>query len=257
MMLKASQFLVAVVAVASLVLASLEAQAQSVKNTGVMMDVLDYSDTGADLGNEGFWFANFGQSAPVSGEAVDSNDVNQLPSWLQPDFDPNSPEYSFGDLVTSSGGQPNWNILTLPDGTTGPSGSLIDPETDNNSNNTIPRIRLGAGAPNSFTIRYVVDNTANQHDPAGRIRGRAENASDTFSASDEYNPGPGAFNGEADVYSFLYRGWQPGDIIKLQLNSGVAGIDGGIAGFMIDIPEPTSLALCGLALLGIAGIRRR
>ena len=48
------------------------------------------------------------------------------------------------------------------------------------------------------------------------------------------------------------------DFIKLQLNSGVAGIDPGIAGLMFDvIPEPTSLSLVLGGLLAAMGFVRK
>ena len=258
MMSNRTSFLVACSLIAATALLVSPALAQkTISEFGITRDALDYSDAGLDIGNAGFWFANFGQSAPVSGEAVDSNHINQLPSWVLPVFDPNDPAYSFGDFVSSSGGQPNWNMLTLPDGTMGPSGSLVDPETDDNSNNTIPRLVLGADTPPSFLMHVVVDNTNNEHDPANRIRGRAE-GDPGFDEDFRYNTSPGDFNGEADVYTFRYDGWDVDDFIKIQLNSGVAGIDAGIAGLMFDvIPEPTSVVLAGLTVLAGLGWRRR
>ena len=40
----------------------------------------DYSDAGLDLGNFGFWFAQFDAVAPVSGAAIDNNDRDSLPA---------------------------------------------------------------------------------------------------------------------------------------------------------------------------------
>ena len=48
-----------------------------------------------------------------------------------------------------------------------------------------------------------------------------------------------------------YTGVSPGDQIKIQLNSGVAGESGSIAGLMFDvIPEPTSARFVGIGQLG-------
>jgi len=230
---------------------------KTISDGGVTFDTTDFSSLG--IGTAGFWFANFDATTPVDGAAVDSNDSNSLPSWILPEFDPNNADYSFGGLVTSSGGHTPWNFFTLPDGTNGLSGSLVDPETDNNSNNSVKKLLMGAGVPKSFLMHIVVDNTNNEHDPAGKIRARAESSDGLFDEKVTLNPGVAAFNGIADVYTFRYDGWEADDFIKIQLSSGVAGVDGGIAGVMFDvIPEPTSamLLLLGSLSLTLAGRRR-
>jgi hypothetical protein len=242
------------------VICAATAQAQkTITFKGVRQNVTDFSDAGLDIGNAGFWFAQFNASAPVTGAAVDDNDRNSLPAWVIPDFDPLSATYSFGDLVFSEGGDTAWNTLTLPDGETGLSGSLVDPETADNSNNTISELVLGAGTPLSFALHIVVDNTNGEHDPAGRIRARAE-GDPGFDEDDRVDPGVDAFNGIADVYTFRYDGWDVDDFLKLQLNSDVAGEAAGFAGIMFDVvPEPASglLALLGGMGLGVAAMRRR
>ena len=65
-------------------------------------------------------------------------------------------------------------------------------------------------------------------------------------------------NGSPDVYTFRYDGFASGDIIKLQLNSGVAGEQASIAGFMFDpVPEPASVAMAMVGGLGLARMARR
>jgi hypothetical protein len=67
-------------------------------------------------------------------------------------------------------------------------------------------------------------------------------------------------NGSPDVWSWVYTGFQSGDIIKLQLNSGVVGEQASIAGIMFDaVPEPSSglLLLIGVIGCGFARLRRR
>jgi hypothetical protein len=219
----------------------------------------NYSDAGLNVGNLGFWFANFNAPAPVSGAAIDSNARNSLPAWVT--VDP-TPDTTFAATATTKGGQPNWANLTLPDGSSGLSGAVVDSNTANNSNNTIRALALGAGTPSSFIFRVVTDNTAGEHDPASRLRARGERVG-VFDISGPNTPAGLAanMNSSPDVYSFRYDGFASGDIIKLQLNSGVVGEQASIAGFMFDVvPEPASgllLAMSGIGLTSAARRRRR
>lgn len=215
----------------------------------------DYSDAGLDLGNAGYLFFNFNASAPTTGP-VDQNVVNALPSWIGVDFDPLSPNYSFGQDVGeeafSKGGQTSWSTLTLPDGTSGLSGALVDPRATNNSNNTIKNLPVLSGAPAGFYLHVVTDNTNLEHDSANRIRAREDISDLDLRLRDP------SYDGSPDVYTFLYRGVQPGDVIKFQLNSGVDGEAPSIAGIMFDVvPEPASAALVALGALGLGLVRRR
>lgn len=255
MMLTKTRLAWGLLALMVLICAQPAAAEKIVLEGGIIRDVDNFSPAGIDLGKEGFWFANFDRLMAVSGEPVDSNDVNQFPSWILPDFDPMSPDYSFGDEV-SSAGDPLYDILRLPDGTTGASGSLVDAEADNNSNNTMKRLVLGQGVPSSFFMHVVVDNTNGEHDPGNRVRGRAESADGMISEDFRYNTSPSDFNGTADVYTFRYDNWEPGDFLKIQLNSGVDGIDPGFAGLMFDIPEPMGLSLVLLGLMAVGLVRR-
>jgi hypothetical protein len=220
-------------------------------------DATDYSATGVDLGWAGYIFFNWDQDSPSIGAAVDANVNNQLPSWVVPNFDTNDADYSFGDLVTSSGGIFQWNTLKLPGSEVGLSGSMIDPEADDNANNSIDQLWLGAGVPKSFLMHVVVDTTLGAHDPIKRLRARAESADGL--TDDDVKLENLTFNGIADVYTFRYDDWEAGDFIKVQLNSGVAGIDPGITGIMFDtiIPEPSSIVLLSLGAIGIGALRRR
>jgi len=236
------------------------AQAQSVTFIGSTTSS-DYSDAGLDLGNEGFWFANFGATVPVTGAAIDSNDRDSLPSWAS--INP-TPDTTFSGTATTSGGHTPWAFLTLPDGENGLSGAVVDSNTANNSNNTIRMLELGPGAPNRFYFHVVTDNTAGQHDPAGRLRARFEEAG-VFDVSGPNVPtGLAAnMNGSPDVYTWLYDSRPSGSnnaFIKLQLNSGNALEAASISGIMFDrIPEPSSAALLLLGALGsgCGRLRRR
>jgi hypothetical protein len=151
--------------------------------------------------------------------------------------------------------------LTLPDGEVGLSGAVVESNTANNSNNTIRALALGAGTPSKFRLYVVTDNTAGQHDPANRLRARGERTG-IFDISGPNAPAglAGSFNGTPDVWSWIYDGFQSGDIIKLQLNSGNAAEPASIAGIMFDaVPEPSSAVLLLVAAFGsgFARLRRR
>jgi hypothetical protein len=216
-------------------------------------DATNLGDSGLNLGNAGYWFAQFNAQAPITNAAVNNNDRNALPAWILPDFNSASANYSFSSTAYSRGGESSWNTLTLPNNETGLSGSLVDPSATNNSNNTIGKLLLGPGVPSSFLFRVVVDNAAGQILDANRIRARAQNPAGTVDLSNQQSPGAGGFNGTADVYTWRYDDWSAGDWIKLQLNSGTAGIPGGFAGVMFDyVPEPSSALLAGLCSVALS-----
>ena len=239
------------------------AVAETITFLGKTTDVTDYSPTGMNVGTAGFWFAQINQSAFVTNQLVDNNHVNQFPSWVLPNFNKADTTantgYSFclggsGDCY-SEGGDPNWNNLKLPNGVTGRSGALVDPSSANSSSNTVPQLLLGAGTPSDFLMHIVVDNenTTNLHRDGSRVEARGAFPAPTngTNVSNLVNPTVAGFNGTADVYTFRYTGWLPGEIIKIRLNSGVAGERGGIAGVMFDVvPEPTSMLLLVLGVIG-------
>jgi hypothetical protein len=231
------------------------AEAQSISFIGSTAGS-DYSDAGLNLGNAGFWFANFNSPVAVSGAPIDSNARNSLPSWVT--INP-APDTTFAATATTKGGQPNWATLALPDGSTGLSGAVVDSATANNSNNTIRSLALGAGTPSSFIFHVVTDNTAGEHDPATRLRARGER-SGVFDISGPNTPTglTANMNGSPDVYTWRYDGFTSGDIIKLQLNSGNAAEQASITGIMFDpIPEPASGLLFAVAMGTISAARRR
>jgi len=211
----------------------------------------DYSAAGLNIGQSGYLFFNFGQTADTGPLPVGDNRADALPSWIGVDYDPNSATYSFGQdagfEAFSQGGVSSWASLTLPDGTTGNSGAIIDPKADNNSNNTIKNLPILAGAPSSFLLHIVTDNTNLDHDPVNRIRAREDISG--FDAKTRNL----SFNSNPDVYTFRYDGVAVGDVIKVQLNSGVGGVSPSIAGIMFDVvPEPASAMMLLLGGLGLA-----
>jgi hypothetical protein len=112
------------------------------------------------------------------------------------------------------------------------SGSVVDEQAENNTNNTVNRIRLKAGVPDSFCMHVVTDNTDNAHDSQSIVvrGGRPDQGS--FDPQDSV---PAlAFDGATDVHTFRFDNFQAEDFIKIRLNSGVNGISPGFGGLMFD-----------------------
>jgi hypothetical protein len=245
------------------------AQAQkTIAFVGVQYDQTDFSNTGLNIGQAGYWFPQFNAASPVSNRPTNENDRNALPSWAPINFttDPADPTRTFSldnGGVKSEGGDPTWNPLKLPNGEMGLSGSVVDPQTVNNSNNTINKIVLTPGVagdplPQSFLLHIVVDNTNHEHDPVNRIRPRGEGPT-TSDTSVTLTPGSAAFNGIADVYTFRYTNWVANDFIKLQLSGAAPPATGaGFAGLMFDVvPEPSTCTLLVVGLFGLGSMSRR
>ncbi len=222
-------------------------------------DETDYSPSGLNLGKDGYLFFNFDASTDSGNDPVGDDRADTLPSWIGVEYDPIFAAYSFGtdpgQETYSRGGVTTWASITLPDGIApGLSGALVDPAADDNSDSAIYNLAILPGAPSSFWMHVVTDNTNLEHDSAGRIK-----AKDNVSG-EEARLNNLTFNGIPDVYSFLFKGVTAGDVLQVQLNSGVAGEDPSIAGIMFDVvPEPTSAALLllGGVFLGLADRRRR
>lgn len=242
--------------IAGLLLTATAADAGSVTFIGKSQDVTDFQAAG--LGSDGYWFAQFGAASPTTGAALSDNDRSAFPSWINI----GTPELfneSFDGAATSSGGFTAWNSFTLPNGEAGLSGSLVDPGSANNSNNSIDDLLLGVGAPSSFLFSVVIDNTNGAHDPTRRLRARLDPRTSGGTSGDvQLNLTSADFNGTADIYTFRYDGWAAGDAIRLQLNSGQTGRPAGFAGLLFDVvPEPSSATLSLIWLAGYASIGRR
>jgi hypothetical protein len=203
------------------------------------------------LGVLGYWFPQFNAPAPVTDRPTNENERNRLPPWAGPlvhlntVFDMNFPRRTFSQdgPCRSAGGFPEFNLFTLPDGEVGRSGIILDPHAAGNTSNAVNRIMLGKGTPASFYLRIVVDNTGGKHNAIARIRARGQHVDKLVEPDTFPSPGAAGFNGIADVYTFRFDGFTPGDFIKIQL-AGTPGPakDGGsgggsIAGILFD-PVP-------------------
>jgi hypothetical protein len=234
-----------------------QAGTHSITHTQTTLDQTDFQALG--FGQAGYYFAQFATSSPVTERAPQDNMRFALPSWASMQFDITQSNRTFsgdagyfsGDAgdpldevapfgnplvfgVYSKGGQPAWDTFTLPNGELGLSGSLVDEHTQTNSNNSVNRIQLGTGTPSSFLLRIVVDNTNQEHDPAGRLRARGD-TDNVGSVDVDVNLTGLTFNGTTDVYTFRYDNFVAGDFIKIQLNSGVVSESAGFAGIMFDM----------------------
>lgn len=239
------------------------------------LDETNYSDSGLNIGNSGFWFANFGASTqqqpgqqPVIGGPLD-NDKDSLPDWILPlsDLPPPDPSHSFAASAKSIGGQ---STLTLPDGTTGFSGQLVDEGVNSgstaSSNTIIHAFKFGDGVPSSFLLHIVLDNELylNSGNDVSRLRvkhvGWNENEDSVLFARIEisWKNDPPTNNSKADVYSFCFDNVEVGNYFTVQLRTTDYGPNTGMAGLMFDvIPEPSSLLLMILGAASMAWVVAR
>jgi len=230
---------------------------KTVTYVGVDLDVTDFRN-GVDYGNDGYWFPQFNASGPRSGKPTEDNHRSALPTWAGPMTHMlihelwKFPQRTFSQdgPTKSKGGFASWNQFTLPNGEVGLSGIAFDPHGRDNTSQTVNRIMLGAGTPRSFYLRVVVDNTDLRHNPVLKIRARGDHKGVSIDPATYPQPGLAGFNGTADVYTFRYDGFEPGDFVKIQFG-GMAGStnNGGsggssFAGLMFDaIPNPQQPAL--------------
>lgn len=242
-----------------------------------------------------YWFANFNSSTPVTGAAMNQNEVRNLPSWLHFETNPafigkddggvnNDATFRTGFSFTESppngstsvGGQSGYNMLTLPNGTSGRSGNAVDSLSTTGNTSSMAALRILAGAPNAFRIWMVSDNGSgdNFHSQIRmRVNLRNTNGPPIFDGDSDQQEGealpggmrigqvPQGINGIADAWAFRVSGANANDILTLRPTSagGIPGSLPGFAGFMIQvIPEPSSAVLLVLGLVGTAiGARRR
>jgi hypothetical protein len=218
--------------------------AASITYLGVDKDILDFSG----LGKEGFWFPGFACSSYEFEKATNFNEYDGLNTWAGPLKHISRWEllkyvnrsFSMDGPCGTICGDSSFNNITLPDGTSGLSGIIIDPAADENSNNSVNRIALAASTPNSFVISVMVDNCNQQHSSVNRIAARGEHDGVAVEPDVSPEPGTSAFNGIADLYRFRFDGFVDGDHIKIKFNGQEGRVqEGGGASFggvMFDLP---------------------
>lgn len=161
------------------------------------------------------------------------------------------PTYAFRTFsqdgpARSAGGFATWATLRLPDGSCGTAGAVVDPHTfvaeqdvpdptgvvfprsgdpRPNNNNTVNRIQLQDGTPQTFFVGIVTDTTGGAHDP-GRVEirgnvGLVDHREEVADSQIEPDGAPGpaelAGNGIPDIHVFRVDGFTSGDYLKLRL----------------------------------------
>jgi hypothetical protein len=229
--------------------------------TPTHIDATDYSPSGLDLGRDGYWFFNFAASANT-GSAPEADEREALPSWITVDktsTDPLDRTLSNGETVihSSSGGQNDWAMLTLPSSETGVSGAVIAAGSNDDSVNVITNMFLGADTPEHFLMHVVVDNTNGEHDTDNRLKMRPI-VNETPNSRDLRLRDLENINGIPDVYTFQFNYFGDGDELRVQIRNNSGFETASIAGVMFDVvPEPTSAVLLILGSIGLISRRRR
>ena len=242
-----------------------------------------------------YWFANFNAPNAVTGAPMNQNEVRNLPSWIHLETNPacigmaddcTTPDatvrtgFSFsentttGTGATSTGGQPTYNTLTLPNGATGSSGQAVDTLSGTGNTSSFADVRILAGAPSMFRLWIVTDNGAvaggvYQDQSRMRTNIRDTGGPPTFGLDGEQTEAEAmpngvrigqtdvGHNGIADAWAFLFGDVEEHDLIIVRPTS-AAGSRPGFAGIMIQpIPEPSAMVLVALGGVCYAALARR
>jgi uncharacterized protein (TIGR03382 family) len=200
------------------------------------------------LGQHLQYWPLFGRSSEATARRTDDEDCIEL----TPDFAsfkhhyiPDGRTFSNDALgipigTKTRGGAADWPIFTLPDGSTGRSGTFYDESNIDNSNNTVNLMRINVSTLHEFCLNLVTDNTQGQHNADVRFEAR----SDTVDLDIADHPDFG-FDGQTDMYTFRYQGMAEDDVFKIRLQcSASSGCQGaGLGGIMVsDISTCTESA---------------
>uniref|UniRef100_A0A7S4KMM7 Transmembrane 9 superfamily member n=1 Tax=Paramoeba aestuarina TaxID=180227 RepID=A0A7S4KMM7_9EUKA len=203
------------------------ADSPSITFLGVKQDLTTFSS----FGQKGFWVPGFNCQMYEYEKETNYSEVDKLEPWTGPLVHilryqileyPNH-TFSMDGPCSVICGDDSFADVVLPDGEKGKSGILYDPAADENSNNSVNRVMLNDGVPESFILSIVVDNSNQMYDSVNKIDARGEHDKKSIEPDVVPEPGEGAFNGIPDLYQFRYDNFSPNDYIKIRFNGGETG----------------------------------
>ena len=190
------------------------------------------------LGQHLQYWPLFGMDSPTAGRRTDDpNCIELTPSFasFKHHFLLDGRTFSNDALgvpigTKTKGGYSNWPMFTLPDGTTGRSGTFYDESNIDNSNNTVNQMRINVGDLNAFCLNLITDNTDGEHNADVRFEARSDTVDLDLAGHPDHT-----FDGQTDMYTFRYTGMQEDDVFKVRIQcssaSGCAGA--GLGGIMV------------------------
>lgn len=242
------------------------AAAATIVPYSVTRDVTNFSSSGYQIGTQGYWFANFDAASPVTDAPVNQNSANTLPSWAAVNFNPGgsfpSDNLDGKPYAVSMGGLPGANEFTLPDGTTGGSGQVVDVRmTPGGSDTLLKDVTFNQATPTSLYFHVILDNVPldiGSHVDRVRVTYRLPQDGNTIVRA-LFDILPAENNGIADAYTFFIDGIENTGYLAIQLRTSTTS-SAGMAGFAFDtvlVPEPGGLLLLACGAVGLAFLRRR
>jgi hypothetical protein len=191
---------------------------------GKHSNITDFRGYGQHL----VYFPLFGLTSQATAKRTDDRDVyeqgifkqfehHKLLSLDSRTFSPDAGGDPLG--VKTKGGFATWPIFTLPNGTTGRSGTVYDDATlDGNSNNVVNQVITRHDEPSDWCLNIVVDNTAGQNDPNTRFEARLDSGGTEIDINLAAHP-DFTFDGLPDMYTFLYQGMNEDERFKIRLST--------------------------------------
>ena len=200
------------------------------------------------LGQHLQYWPLFGRSSAATARRTDDEDCIEL----TPDFGkfkhhylPDGRTFSNDGLgipigTKTRGGYADWPTFTLPDGSTGISGTFYDESNIDNSNNTVNLMRINVSTLHEFCLNLITDNTNGEHNADVRFEARSDTVDLNLAGHPDHS-----FDGQTDMYTFRYTGMEEDDVFKIRLQcSSTSGCQGaGLGGIMVsDISTCTASA---------------
>lgn len=191
---------------------------------GKKSNITDFTGYGQHL----VYFPLFGLTSQETARRTDDRDVymqgifkelehHRLLSLDSRTFSPDAGGNPLG--VKTKGGFSSWPMFTLPNGTTGRSGTVYDDATlDGNSNNVINQVITKHDEPSDWCLNVILDNTAGQNNPDKRFEVRLDSGGTEIDLDLAGHP-DFTFDGLPDMYTFLFEGMNDDERFKLRLST--------------------------------------